>query len=140
MGRRPVRLPQPGRVLQRLLDDLPRHLDPRQDRAPGARHRDQAAGRLVAVTSTRCAIMPRVEVPWEVIEQALKNPPRLREPDWPSPHPYERPVTGEVLAQEIWDGTDGLGVLRSIITGDLPAPPLARFCGIAPVDADAGAT
>ena len=98
------------------------------------------AGRLVAVTSTRCAILPRVEVPWEVIEQALKNPPHLREPDWPSPHPYERPVAGEVLPQEIWDGTDGLGVLQSLITGDLPAPPLAYFCGIAPLDAHAGAT
>lgn len=97
-------------------------------------------GRLLAVTSTRCAILPRVEVPWEVTEQALKHPPRLPEPDWPSPHPYERPVAGEVLPQEIWDGTDGLDVLRSLITGDLPAPPLARFCGIAPVDADAGAT
>jgi uncharacterized protein (TIGR00369 family) len=63
------------------------------------------AGRLVAVTSTRCAILPRVQVPWEVVEQALKNPPRLREPDWPSPHPYERPAAGEVLPQEIWDGT-----------------------------------
>jgi uncharacterized protein (TIGR00369 family) len=98
------------------------------------------AGRMVAVTSTRCAILPRVEVSWEVIEQALKNPPRLREPDWPSPHPYERPVAGEVLSQEIWDRTDGLGALRSLIAGDLPAPPLARFCGIAPVEADAGAT
>ena len=98
------------------------------------------AGRLLAVTSTRCAILPRVEVPWEVIEQALKNPPRLREPEWPSPHPYERPVVGEVLAQDIWDGTDGLGVLRSLIAGDLPAPPLARFCGIAPVEAQAGTT
>ena len=98
------------------------------------------AGRLVAVTSTRCAILPRVQVPREVVEQALKNPPRLREPDWPSPHPYERPVAGEVLSQEIWDGTDGLRVLQSLITGDLPAPPLARFCGITPVDAKAGAT
>ena len=98
------------------------------------------AGRLVAVTSTRCAILPRIEVPWEVIEQALKNPPRLREPDWLSPHPYERPVAGEVLSQEIWDNTGGLGVLQSLITGDLPAPPLAHFCGIAPVDAQAGAT
>ena len=98
------------------------------------------AGRLLAVTSTRCAILPRVEVPWEVIEQALKNPPRPREPAWPSPHPYERPVVGEVLAQDIWDGTDGLGVLRSLIAGDLPAPPLARFCGIAPVEAQAGTT
>jgi len=98
------------------------------------------AGRLVAVTSTRCAILPRVQVPGEVIEQALKNPPRLREPDWPSPHPYERPVAGEVLSQEIWDSTDGLGVLRSLIAGDLPAPPIARFCGIAPVEAEAGRT
>jgi uncharacterized protein (TIGR00369 family) len=98
------------------------------------------AGRLVAVTSTRCAILPRVQVPWEVIEQALKNPPHLREPDWPSPHPYERPVAGQVLSQEIWDGTDGLGVLQSLIAGELPAPPLARFCGITPVEAKAGMT
>jgi uncharacterized protein (TIGR00369 family) len=79
-------------------------------------------------------------VPWQVVEQALKNPPRRREPDWPSPHPYERPAAGEVLSQQIWDGTDGLGVLQSLITGDLPAPPIAHFCGIAPVEADAGAT
>jgi uncharacterized protein (TIGR00369 family) len=98
------------------------------------------AGRLVAVTSTRCAILPRVEVPWELIEQALKNPPRLREPDWPSPHPYERPVAGEVLAQQIWDDTDGLGVLQPLIAGDLPTPPIAHFCGIAPVAAETGTT
>jgi len=99
-----------------------------------------AAGRLVAVTSTRCAILPRLQVPWEVVEQALKTPPHLLEPHWPSPHPYERPVAGEVLSQEIWDSTDGLGVMQSLIRGDLPAPPLAHFCGIAPVDADAGKT
>jgi uncharacterized protein (TIGR00369 family) len=98
------------------------------------------AGRLVAVTSTRCAILPRVQVPWEVVEQALKNPPHIREPDWPSPHPYQRPVAGEVLSQETWDGTDGLGVLQSLITGNLPAPPLAHFCGITPVQAEAGTT
>ena len=98
------------------------------------------AGRLVAVTSTRCAILPRVQVPWEVVEQALKNPPRIREPDWPSPHPYQRPVAGEVLSQETWDATDGLGVLQSLITGNLPAPPLAHFCGITPVEAEAGTT
>jgi len=98
------------------------------------------AGRLVAVTSTRCAILPRVEMPWEVVEQALRNPPHLREPDWPSPHPYQRPTVGGVLAQQTWDGTDGLGVLRSLIAGDLPAPPLTYFCGISPVEAEAGTT
>jgi hypothetical protein len=45
-------------------------------------------------------------------------------------------VAGEILAQEIWNGTDDLGVLLSLITGDLPAPPLARFCGIAAVEAE----
>jgi uncharacterized protein (TIGR00369 family) len=98
------------------------------------------AGRLVAVTSTRCAILPRVEVPWEVVEQALKNPPQLREPQWPSPHPYERPAAGEVLAQETYDDMDGLRVLQSHITGDLPPPPINRLCGIAPVEAEAGAS
>ena len=67
-------------------------------------------------------------------------PPRLREPDWPSPHPYERPVAGEVLAQQIWDDTDGLGVLQSLIAGDLPTPPIVHFCRIAPVAAEAGTT
>jgi uncharacterized protein (TIGR00369 family) len=98
------------------------------------------AGRLVAVTSTRCAILPRLQAPWEVVEQALKHPPRLREPGWPSPHPYQRPAAGEVLSREIWDSTDGLGVLQSLITGDLPAPPIVHFCGITPVGADAGTT
>jgi uncharacterized protein (TIGR00369 family) len=96
------------------------------------------AGRLVAVTSTRCAILPRIEAPSDVVERALEHPPRLAEPDWPSPHPYERPVAGEVLAQDIWDGTDGLGVLLSLIAGDLPAPPITRLCGIAPVAAETG--
>jgi uncharacterized protein (TIGR00369 family) len=45
------------------------------------------AGRMIAVTSTRCAIFPALEVPSEVIEQALQNPPRGPEPDWPLPHP-----------------------------------------------------
>jgi uncharacterized protein (TIGR00369 family) len=98
------------------------------------------AGRLIAVTSTRCAILPRVPVPWEVAGQALKNAPRIREPDWPSPHPYQRPAEGEVLSQQTWDAADGLGVLQSLITGNLPAPPLARFCGITPVEAEAGTT
>jgi acyl-coenzyme A thioesterase PaaI-like protein len=47
-------------------------------------------------------------------------------------------VAGEVLTQKIWDHTDGLGVLQSLIAGDLPAPPIAHFCGIAPVDAETG--
>jgi uncharacterized protein (TIGR00369 family) len=98
------------------------------------------AGRLLAVTSTRCTILPRIAAPWEVVEQALKNPPRLTEPAWPSPHPYQRPVKGEVLPQEIWDQRSGLEIMRALIMGELPAPPLSNLCGIVPFDAEEGRT
>jgi uncharacterized protein (TIGR00369 family) len=96
------------------------------------------AGRLLAVASTRCAILPRVTAPWEVLEQALKHPPRATEPEWPTPHPYQRPVKGEVLPQEIWDRMSGLEVMRALIKGELPAPPLRYLCGILPLDAEEG--
>jgi len=98
------------------------------------------AGRLLAVTSTRCTILPGIEAPWEVVEQALKNPPRLTEPAWPSPHPYQRPVKGEVLPQEIWDQRTGLEIMRALIEGELPAPPIHYLCGIVPFDAEEGRT
>jgi uncharacterized protein (TIGR00369 family) len=98
------------------------------------------AGRLLAVASTRCAILPRLDTPWEVVESALKQPVRHTEPTWPSPHPYERTVQGEVLPQEIWDRMGGLEVLRALIKGDLPAPPLTHLCGIAPIEAGEGKT
>jgi uncharacterized protein (TIGR00369 family) len=97
-------------------------------------------GRLLAVASTRCTILPRIVAPSEVVEKALKDPPRLTEPAWPSPHPYQRPVKGEVLPQEIWDDMSGLEVMHALIQGELPAPPLHYLCGIVPVDAEEGKT
>src|SRR5262245_44842785 len=96
------------------------------------------AGRLLAVASTRCTILPRIEAPREVVEQALENPPHLAEPAWPSPHPYQRPVKGEVLPQEIWDQRTGLEIMRALIEGELPAPPLSNLCGIVPFEAEEG--
>jgi uncharacterized protein (TIGR00369 family) len=98
------------------------------------------AGTLLAVASTRCTILPRIEAPWEVIEEALKNPSRLAEPAWPSPHPYQRPVKGEVLPQEIWDQRTGLEIMRALIAGELPAPPLSNPCGIVPFEAEEART
>jgi uncharacterized protein (TIGR00369 family) len=97
-------------------------------------------GRLLAVTSTRCAILPRLAATPDVVEHALKHRPRATEPDWPTPHPYLRPVKGEVLAQEVWARMSGLQVMRALISGQLPAPPLRYFCGIVPLEADAGKT
>jgi len=98
------------------------------------------AGRLLAVTSSRLAILPRVDAPWEMVEHALKNPPRCVEPQWPTPHPYLRSVAGEVLPQEIWARMSGLDVLRGLIRQELPAPPLNRFFGIGPLEAEEGKT
>jgi uncharacterized protein (TIGR00369 family) len=97
-------------------------------------------GRLLAVTSSRCAILPRVAAPWEMVERALKNPPRVAEPQWPTPHPYQRPIVGKVLPQEIWARMSGLDVLRGLIRQELPAPPLNHFFGITPVEAQEGKT
>jgi len=49
------------------------------------------AARLLAVTSTRCAILPRIAAPSEIVERALKTPPGFTEPRWPTPHPYSDP-------------------------------------------------
>ena len=96
------------------------------------------AGRLIAVTSSRCAILPRVPAPWELVEQALKNPPNVNEPTWPTPHPYERPVIGEVLPQDVWARMSGIEILRGIISGTPPAPPLHHLFGLGPLDAEEG--
>src|SRR5258706_4039581 len=98
------------------------------------------AGRLIAVTSSGCAILPRIAARWEMVERALKDPPRLEEPQWPTPHPFQRPVVGEVLPQEIWDRMSGLDVLRALIRGELPSPPFNHLCGITPLEALEGKT
>ena len=92
-------------------------------------------GRLMAVASTRCAILPRMDVPPEMppAEQQF-------EPAWPSPHPYRRPVEGEVLPADIWASRSGVDVLRGHIAGELPAPPISHLCGIRPTSAEEGHT
>lgn len=99
-----------------------------------------ADGELVALGSTRCVMLPRVELPPEVVEQALAKPPHPVEPDWPTPHPYLRPVEGEVLPQGDWDRMSGLEVLQKCSTGELPAPPICRLLGVWPEEVAEGRT
>ena len=98
------------------------------------------AGRLLAVTSTRCAILPRIAAPSEIVERALKTPPGFTEPRWPTPHPYQRPVKGAIVPQEVWARMSGLEVMRELLKGELPAPPLSHLCGVVPLDAEEGRT
>jgi uncharacterized protein (TIGR00369 family) len=60
------------------------------------------------------------------------------EPTFATPHPFERPPEGEVVAGEVWESLDGLTMLKAHIAGDLPAPPIARLTGLHPVEAAAG--
>lgn len=97
-----------------------------------------AMGDLVAVTSTRCVIMPAVDVPPGTSQDLAADPPHPVEPAWESPHPFEREVAGEVLPQETWDRLDGLEILNGLIAGDLPAPPISRLLGVWPESASEG--
>jgi uncharacterized protein (TIGR00369 family) len=91
-------------------------------------------GRLIAHGTSRCAIFPP--------DDSVPPPP----PDLPAPQPedagwvapYLRPVTGEVLGQEVWDKLSGLEVMLGLISGELPAPPINRLMGIGPTEADEG--
>jgi uncharacterized protein (TIGR00369 family) len=90
--------------------------------------------RLVTHGSSRCFVFPPPE-PGEPPDLALLQPSK---PTFATPHPFERPAEGEVVAGEVWEALDGLTMLKAHIAGDLPAPPIARLTGLHPVDVAAG--
>jgi uncharacterized protein (TIGR00369 family) len=81
-----------------------------------------------------------MDIPAEMVEQTLAHPPHPVEPDWPTPHPYLRPVEGEVLPQESWDRMSGLEVLQKCSSGEIPAPPISRLLGVGPTEVAEGRT
>jgi uncharacterized protein (TIGR00369 family) len=91
-------------------------------------------GRLVAHGSSRCFVFPPLK-PGEPPDPALAQP---SEPTFATPHPFERPPEGEVVAGEVWASLDGLTMLKAHIAGDLPAPPIAGLTGLHPVEVAAG--
>jgi uncharacterized protein (TIGR00369 family) len=99
-----------------------------------------ADGNVVALTSTRCVVLPKMEFPVDFVEHARANPPQPHEPDWPTPHPYLRPVEGAVLPQESWDRMTGLEVMQACSREEIPPPPMARLLGVWPVEVEEGRT
>lgn len=99
-----------------------------------------ADGEVVALSSTRCVILPKMDFPAGFAENAVANPPHPVEPDWPTPHPYLRPVEGAVVPQETWDRMTGLEVLQRCGRGDFPPPPIGRLTGMFPVEVEEGRT
>jgi uncharacterized protein (TIGR00369 family) len=88
-----------------------------------------ADDQLISHGTTRCTVFPPVD--------PLPDPP---DPDAPpiempvpgdSPDdPLNREVEGTVLAQEEFDRRDGLDLLRAMIEGELPRPPIYHLTGL----------
>jgi uncharacterized protein (TIGR00369 family) len=95
------------------------------------------SGRRVVIASTRCAVLPRIELPEGFASEPV---PEQVEPGWETPHPYLRPALGEVQPQEVFDRLSGLEVLQGCVSGELTGPPLAHLTGVRPVSAEPGSS
>jgi uncharacterized protein (TIGR00369 family) len=91
-------------------------------------------GRLIAHGTSRCVVFP--PDPSTPAPSAELPPPPADEKGWVPP--YARPPNGEVLGQETFDKLSGLEVMRGLIAGDLPPPPITNLMGLRAVDASEG--
>ncbi|HYH27877.1 MAG TPA: PaaI family thioesterase, partial [Actinomycetota bacterium] len=91
-------------------------------------------GRLVAHGTSRCVIFPPMGPP----PTELPDFPVIELPTFTTPDPYLRPVAGEVLGQDVFDRMTGLEVMRALIGGDLPIPPVSHLTGLRPIAAGDG--
>ncbi len=97
--------------------------------------------RLLAHGSSLLLIQPKQDgTAKNRVEPDPPQTPATPEPqrDDPSPDPWERPVQGQTLGQEVWDRLSGIEVLRAQLSGELPMPPVHYLTGlkIASVDSD----
>jgi uncharacterized protein (TIGR00369 family) len=88
-------------------------------------------GRLVAHGTARCLIFPPAD---QVV--AASAPQAQQEPVWPTPDPWERPVTPPGAA--VTEGMSGLEILRATLRGDLPRAPIDRLMGIRLLEVEDG--
>jgi uncharacterized protein (TIGR00369 family) len=97
-----------------------------------------ADDQLISHGTTRCSVFPPVD--------PLPDPPEdgavvdMPEPGSDPNDPLRREVEGEVLAQEEFARRDGLDLLRAVISGDLPRPPIYHLTGLRLTDATEGST
>jgi len=94
---------------------------------------EDAEGHLVAHGSSLCRVFPP-RTPF-ALPRGGGSP---REGAYTTPHPYLRPAVGEVIPQQVWDRMSGLEVLRAMLVGELPAPPLHHLTGLRLIEAAPG--
>lgn len=86
-----------------------------------------STGRSVAYCSSRCYIFPPLD--------ETPPPPDAREwvePDYPGPHPFQRPAHGRILPLEEWRKRSGIEILEGLTQGGLPMPPIHYLTGLRP--------
>jgi uncharacterized protein (TIGR00369 family) len=94
---------------------------------------EDGLGRLLGHGTSRCFLFEPFPTVPEPPEELSWTP-----PDHDTPDPYLLPAPGEVLPQEFWDSNSGLEMMRALVKGELPAPPLHYLLGGRFVAADEG--
>ncbi|HET9120242.1 MAG TPA: PaaI family thioesterase [Solirubrobacterales bacterium] len=93
---------------------------------------------LISHGTTRCTVFPPVD--------PLPDPPErgvvieMPEPGSDPNDPLRREVEGKVIPQEVFERRNGLEILRALIAGELPRPPIYHLTGLRLSDADEGET
>lgn len=91
---------------------------------------------LIAHGTSRCSVFPPLD--------PLPDPPgELPELDQPTPgadpdDPLRREPGGQVLPQSVFEQRSGLEVLRALISGELPKPPIHELTGLRLTEASEG--
>jgi uncharacterized protein (TIGR00369 family) len=93
---------------------------------------------LISHGTTRCTVFPPVDpLPEPPVEApAVDGPPPGSDPN----DPLRREVEGEVLPQQEFERRAGLEMLRALIAGELPRPPIYHLTGLRLVEAEQGET
>ena len=92
------------------------------------------AGRLVAHGSSLCFVFP----PVSPLPPPPPTLPSVREPEYPTPDPYQRPVIGATLSQDVFDKMSGLEILTASLADGRPGAPTRYLMGLQLVEATAG--
>jgi uncharacterized protein (TIGR00369 family) len=91
---------------------------------------------LISQGTTRCTVFP----PVDPLPDLPQNRPEIdQEPPGSDPNdPLRRQVEGEVLPQEVFERRSGVEILRALIAGELPRPPIYHLTGLHLAEAEEG--
>ncbi len=93
---------------------------------------------LISHGTTRCTVFPPLDpLPDRPAGRTVVEMP---EPGSDPRDPLRREVEGEVIPQEVFERRSGLEILRDVIAGELPRPPIYHLTGLRLTDAVEGET